>query len=237
MYFLLFLLNLSMILAVISDMHSNLEALERVLEKIDSDRILCCGDIVGYYTQPNECIEKLRQLKTISVMGNHDLACVTGDTSGFNPYAEEAIKWTRNTIKDKNIGFLNNLKRKIRLKIDGVDIMVVHGSPRDPVNEYIFPHTSDYILKSFLKLENVDILIMGHTHMPFIKKFGDKLVFNPGSVGQPRDGNNKASFAFLDVPNKEVTIHRVEYDIDGVVTALGDEKLPSFLGKRLYKGL
>ena len=105
-----------MILPVISDIHGNLSALERVLEKIDSDRILCCGDIVGYYTQPNECIGKLRQLKAISVTGNHDLACVTGDINGFNPYAKEVMAWTTKIIKDKNVEFLCDLKPKIRIK-------------------------------------------------------------------------------------------------------------------------
>lgn len=226
-----------MILAVISDIHGNLEALKRVLEKIESDMILCCGDIVGYYTWPNECIEKIKQLKAISVTGNHDLACVTGNTGGFNPYAEESIKWTRKVIKEKNIEFLRALKRKIRIKIDDTNIMIAHGSPRNPINEYIYPETDNSTLKSFIKSENVDILIMGHTHIPFAKKIENKLVFNPGSVGQPRDGDNKASFALLDVDNKEATIYRVEYDIDEVVTALGDERLPSFLGRRLYKGL
>ena len=208
-----------------------------VLENVDSDRIMCCGDIVGYYTQPNECIEKLRQLKAISVIGNHDLACVTGDTTGFNPYAKQTIAWTRKVIKDKNIEFLRNLKRKIQIKIDNLNIMMVHGSPRDPISEYIFPSTLDSTLKSFLESENVDILIMGHTHVPFIKKFGNKLVFNPGSVGQPRDGDSKASFAFLDVPAKEVKIYRIKYDIDKVAAAIGDEKLPSSLGERLYNGI
>ena len=226
-----------MILPVISDIHGNLSALERVLEKIDSDRILCCGDIVGYYTQPNECVEKLRHLKTISVTGNHDLACVTGDTCGFNPYAKEAMNWTRKVIKDRNIEFLRNLKRKIQIKIDSVNIMMVHGSPRDPLSEYIFPSTPDSTLKSFLESENVDILIMGHTHLPFIKKFGNKLVFNPGSIGQPRDGNNKASFALLDASKREAAIYRAKYDINKVVADLETEKLPSSLGKRLYKGI
>jgi putative phosphoesterase len=226
-----------MILAVISDIHSNLEALIRVLENIDSNRILCCGDIVGYYTWPNECIETIKRLKAVSVIGNHDLACVTGDTSGFNLYAEKSIKWTRKVIKDKNLEFLNDLKDKTRIKIDDTDIMLVHGSPRNPVNEYIFPETPDSTLKLFIENEDVDILIMGHTHMPFVKKFGDKLVFNPGSVGQPRDGNNRASFAFLDISKRDAKIYRVKYDIDEVVTALGDENLPSFLGRRLYKGL
>jgi len=226
-----------MILAVISDIHSNLVALDKVFEKIDSDLILCCGDIIGYYTWPNQCIEKIRQLRVMSVIGNHDLACVTGDISGFNPYAEETIRWTRRVIRDKNFEFLSSLKRKIKLEIDDTNIMMVHGSPKNPVNEYIYPETPDVILKSFIEGENVDILIMGHTHMPFIKKFEDKLVLNPGSVGQPRDGDNNASFAFLDVDNKEAKICRVKYNIDEVVTALGDEELPSFLGRRLYKGL
>ena len=226
-----------MILPVISDIHGNLDALEMVLEKIDSDRIMCCGDIVGYYTQPNECIEKLRKLKAISVTGNHDLACVTGDVNEFNPYAKEAMDWTRKVIKDSNVEFLRNLKRKIQIKINNVNIMMVHGSPRDPLNEYIFPSTLDSTLKSFLESENVDILIMGHTHIPFIKKFEDKLIFNPGSVGQPRDGNNRASFAFLDVPAKEAVIYRVKYDIDKVAAAIVDEKLPYFIGERLYNGI
>ena len=226
-----------MILPVISDIHSNLEALKRVLEKVDSDMILSCGDIVGYYTKPNECIEKINHLNIISVTGNHDLACVTGDTSGFNVYAKEAIDWTREVIKDKNIEFLGNLKHKIRFKIDNTNIVMVHGSPRDPITEYVFPYTPDSTLKSFLKSENADILIMGHTHIPFVKKFGDKLVFNPGSVGQPRDDNNKASFAFLDVSNREAKIYRVKYNIDEVVTALEYEKLPSVLGERLYNGV
>jgi predicted phosphodiesterase len=118
-----------------------------------------------------------------------------------------------------------------------VNIMIVHGSPKDPINEYIFPYTLDSTLKSFLKSENAGILIMSHTHMPFIKKFGDKIVFNPGSVGQPRDGNNKASFAFLNVFNREAAICRAEYDIDKVVTAIGAEKLPFFPGERLYNGI
>ncbi len=138
-----------MILSVISDIHSNFEALEMVLEKIGSDRIMCCGDIVGYYTQPNECIEKLKQQKAISVTGNHDLVCVTGDVNGFNPYAKEAMDWTKKVIKDSNVEFLRNLNCKIKIKINNVNIMMVHGSPRDPINEYIFPSTPDSTLKFF----------------------------------------------------------------------------------------
>lgn len=226
-----------MIIAVISDIHSNLEALDRVLEKIDSDIILCCGDIVGYYTWPNECIEKIRQIKAISVTGNHDFACVTGDTGGFNLYAEKTIKWTVKIIKDENIEFLSMLKPKIKLEIEGTDIMLVHGSPRNPITEYVFPQTPDSTLKSFIKDENVDILIMGHTHVPFIKKFGNKLVLNPGSVGQPRDNDKKASFAILDVSKRNARICRVGYDIDKVVDGLKLKGLPLFLGKRLYIGI
>ena len=147
------------------------------------------------------------------------------------------MDWTKKVIKDSNVEFLRNLKCKIKIKINNINIMMVHGSPRNPISEYIFPSTPDSTLKSFLESENVDILIMGHTHIPFIKKFEDKLIFNPGSVGQPRDGNNFASFAFLDVPAKEAVIYRVKYDIDKVVAAVVNEKLPSFLGERLYKGI
>jgi Predicted phosphoesterase len=199
-----------MILPVIYNIRGNLDVLEIVLETIDIDRIICCGDIVGYYTQLDECIEKLTNLKTISVAGNHDLARVTGDVNGFNPYAKEVMVWTTKIIKDKNVEFLRNLKSKIRIKIDNTNIVLVHGSPEDPISEYIFPYTPDSTLKSFLEPENADILIMGHTHMLLVRKFEDKLVFNHGSVGQPRDGDSRASFAFLDVFNMEAMIYRVK---------------------------
>lgn len=224
-------------LAFISDIHGNLEALNRVLERLDADMILCCGDIVGYYSWPNECIKKIAKLNILSVMGNHDFACVTGDTTGFNPYAEYAIKWSREIIKKGNIKFLSALKRKIRLKIDGMKILMVHGSPRDPINEYIFPSVPNYILKSFLADEGVDVLIMGHTHMPFVKKFEDSLVLNPGSVGQPRDSNPKASFSIFDTKKRNAEIYRVSYNIDAVFDALCDAGLPYNLGRRLYYGL
>ena len=105
-----------MILPVIYDIHGNLDVLEMVLEMMDFDKIICCGDIVGYYTQPNGCIEKLMKLKTISVTGNHDLARVTGDINGFNPYAKEVMVWTTKIIKDKNVEFSRDLKPKIRIK-------------------------------------------------------------------------------------------------------------------------
>lgn len=117
------------------------------------------------------------ELKTISVTGNHDLAYATGDTCGFNLYAKEAVEWARKIIKDKNVEFLRNLKPKIRLRMDNISIVMVHGGPMGSVNEYIFPHTHDSTLKSFLEFENADI------HIHFIEKLEDKLVFNPGSVG------------------------------------------------------
>lgn len=225
-----------MILSIISDIHGNLEALNRVLEKIDSDMILCCGDIVGYYSWPNECIEKIQRIKAISVIGNHDLACVTQNTDEFNLYAKKTIKWTMKVIKDKNLEFLKLLKPKIKLQVCNKDIMLVHGSPRSPMKEYIFPETPDSTFKSFIKNETVDILVMGHTHVPFVKKFGDKLVLNPGSIGQPRDKDKRASFAILDLSKGDAHICRVEYDINEVVDDLKRRNLPSFLGKRLYTG-
>ncbi|MBM4240162.1 MAG: metallophosphoesterase family protein [Euryarchaeota archaeon] len=223
-------------LAVISDIHGNLVALDQVLEGIDNDMILCCGDIVGYYTWPNECIERLVALKISSVMGNHDMACITSNTTGFNLQALESIRWTRKVLKKPNYHFLSSLKAKFRLNIDGINILLIHGSPRDPLNEYILPQTPDSLLKSFLKSENVDILIMGHTHIPFVKKFHNNIVLNPGSVGQPRDGNNMSSFSMVDTKKRKATIHRVSYDIDKVSDALGKANLPFSLGKRLYKG-
>ena len=129
-------------IAVISDIHSNLEAFHAVFNQMGKvDQILCLGDFVGYEARPNEVIEFAKQLKMVSVMGNHDYASLTNDTSGFNPYATMAAHYTHQHLSKESREFLANLPIKSKIKIKGYTFCLFHGSPEDPLNEYIFPET------------------------------------------------------------------------------------------------
>jgi putative phosphoesterase len=225
-------------IAVISDVHSNLEALNRVLEKIKvQDMILDAGDIVGYNAKPNQCIETLRKKKVKSVLGNHDHACITGDTESMNPIAAEAVEWTRRHLSVASMAFLRKLPEKLELVHMGKRIVVMHGSPMEPMNDYVFPWVSDRILEKCLDMAKADILVLGHTHVPFVKKLDGKLVVNPGSVGQPRDHRREASHAIIDEKAMEAGIIRTEYDIIKVSNEITGADLPVFLAERLFQGL
>ncbi len=219
-------------IAIISDIHSNLTALRSVLREISGMKIFCCGDLVGYYPFPNEVVEIIRKKNVVSIMGNHDNAVITGDTSWFNPIAAEAIEWTRSKISSENLGFLKSLPR-----IHENDFFMVHGSPRNELEEYVYEDYPLEILKSFFDYTKRDSMILGHTHVPFVKKIDGKLLFNPGSIGQPRDGDPRATYAIFDIDAKSVAMERVDYDRDEVANAVEKNGLPMPLAHRLYFGL
>ncbi len=225
--------------AFIADPHGNLPALEAVLNEIGNLKIFCCGDLVGYNPFPNEVIEMLRNKKIPCILGNHDFVAAENDTSvfkrielkeGFNPVAYKAIEWTQKNLKPENLKFLKSLPLFYETK----DFYMVHGSPRNPLEEYIFPHHP--YMESFLEGIKQNLLVLGHTHQPMIKKFGEKTILNPGSVGQPRDGNPKASFAIYDTKTQEAEIKRVEYDIEKVADKILESGLPQELAMRLFHG-
>ena len=217
--------------AIISDIHSNLPALREVLKEIRGMKIFCCGDLVGYAAFPNEVIEAVKKNKIISILGNHDYAVITGDTSWFNPVAAAAIDWTRKEIKKENLDFLNSLP-----KFYEGDFYMVHGSPRNELDEYVSEDYPENELLSFFECTSKDAMILGHTHKPFIKKLGGRLIFNPGSVGQPRDMDPRAAYAVFDTTAKKAEIKRVEYDIREAANAIIEKGLPEFLARRLYFG-
>jgi putative phosphoesterase len=226
-----------MLIAFISDIHSNLEALQAVLKKIDEmkiERIYCLGDIVGYGAQPCECIRIIRERRIQSVLGNHDLASVTGNTSFFNPVAASAVVWTSTRLHLEEMEFLKNLPERLELVLDNLKILLVHGSPKDPIWEYVFPENVD---ENFAKGLNFDVVIMGHTHVPFVKKFRKVLIANCGAVGQPRDHDPRASFLILDIKKVEAEIVRVKYDIESAAQKIIDVGLPRLLAERLYLGM
>ena len=243
--------------ALISDIHGNLEALEAVLADIKKKgitEIFCLGDIIGYGPNPRECIDRVMSCQ-MCLLGNHDQGALF-DPEGFNPGAERAIFWTREQLEkgdpagnEKRWEFLGELPRQQR---DG-DFLYVHGSARNPLNEYVFPED----IYNQRKMERIFALVpmycfQGHTHVPGVftesLKFfrpedldfkydlaAEKVLVNVGSVGQPRNGDWRSSYVILD--GKQVQFQRVEYEIDTTVKKIYDiPDLDNFLGDRLRDG-
>lgn len=240
--------------AIIADIHSNLEALEVVLAKIAElriDEIFCLGDIVGYNANPNECIDIVRRSGIRCVMGNHDSrASGLEELDNFTPLAKEAVLWTMEHLTEESREFLKSLPRK--LIID--DFILFHGSINN-TDRYIIDEkdTSD----NFDLLENLpgDLRLgfYGHTHVRvamslqwgkvFLEPDGElkpsawkRYLINPGSVGQPRDGDPRASFLVYDKFNEKVDFHRVDYDISTTQKKIIEAGLPLELAQRLAIG-
>lgn len=236
---------------VVSDIHSNLAAFSAVLEDAgEFDTVWCLGDVVGYGPQPNECIERLLSLPHICTVGNHDLAAIGRiDTSLFNSDAQVAAEWTARQLTVRHRAFLESLPEKHVAD----RFTLVHGSPRYPVWEYV---TSCSIAASNLDLLATPYCFVGHSHMPavfyrgrpqgpcsmVVPSAGDVVVLhgqailNPGGVGQPRDGDPRASYALLQLPEGELEFRRVEYDIARTQDLMGKAHLPSRLSSRLSIG-
>ena len=223
-------------MAIISDIHSNLPALQIVLEQIEKegvDRILCAGDIVGYGPYPNEVIERLKKIELTTILGNHDRAVLSRDSSNMNIQAQDAVWWTIENLEQEGQDYLALLNSKESFFWNGLSIAIYHGSPRDD-NEYIPEESAD---DELLGLAKSDFLILGHTHVPFINSLDIGTIVNPGSIGQPRDGDPRASFAIYDHRLRRFEIKRLAYDIDAMAEAMRACGLPSFLSMRLYSGI
>ncbi|PSP44278.1 metallophosphoesterase, partial [Halobacteriales archaeon QH_6_64_20] len=204
---------------VISDIHGNRVALEAVLADMpDVDALVCAGDVVGYNPWHAECIEVVREREVPTVIGNHDRA-VAGDTGfGFNSMAGAGVRHARETLDDDQVEWLAGLPDE-RLACEG-RVKLVHGHPENP-DRYTYPAEFGPGL-----LGEEDVLVMGHTHVQHHEVYEEGVVVNPGSVGQPRDGDPRAAYAVLDLDAPAVTEHRVTYDIDRVVEAVREAGLP-----------
>ncbi|MCD4746083.1 MAG: metallophosphatase family protein [Bacteroidales bacterium] len=224
------------LLGIISDVHANSIALISVLfelRRAKVDMIISAGDIIGYNPYPNETIKLFQYFCIQSIYGNHDKAAITRDTSSFNSYAKKSMEWTINELFPQNLEYLKSLKSKKNFYIDGIKILIVHGSPHNE-NEYIYPE--NILLPNILLDNNADIIILGHTHIQFSVKFDEGIIINPGSVGQPRDRNPFAAYAIFDTKSKQFALNRVEYNLDKVIKAIKNAKLPEELGIRLKFG-
>lgn len=227
-------------IAVISDIHSNLEALKEVLKDMGKvDDIVNAGDIVGYGPSPNECVSVVKGVRMKNVLGNHDLAAVDDSPRGFNPYASAAIHYTHGKLSDESTGFLSSLPSSAAFDLEEVKVCVYHGSPRDPINEYVFPSVPQELCRHFLEMTGADLLVLGHTHVPMIFRIGKRVVINPGGVGQPRDRDNRASYMIVEIDGDRIKVEqrRAAYDVDGVAKKMVKEGLPKFLAERLYYGM
>jgi putative phosphoesterase len=189
--------------AFISDIHGNQEALKAVLATIDAmgiTRIVCAGDVAGYYSEVNACCDALRARGIPTVMGNHDWYLGGGGTCLRSRSVNDCLDYQRRVITPDNLAWLRSLP--LQLEADGV--RVVHGGWSDPIDEYLKPCAA-----YFAALDG-RFFLTGHTHLPCVHHFGDKTYCNPGSVGQPRDGDPRASFAVFD--GADFALHRVPYD-------------------------
>jgi putative phosphoesterase len=228
-------------IAILSDVHSNLAALEAVASRLPSyDELYCLGDVVGYGPQPNEVIEKLQLLRPrIVLMGNHDYAVVTGNVEGFSFHAAKAVEWTRRELAEAGRSYLASLSPSVKLEREGVVLALYHGSPRDPLTEYIFPGIPETVGRALLQMASAKVVLLGHTHMPMLYRYDGCVLANPGSVGQPRDGDPRASYALLTLTRYEMAfeVYRVEYDVESVAQRIIRNGLPNFLAERLYTGV
>ena len=237
--------------AIISDIHANLEAMETVLAKIEEigvDKIVCLGDVVGYNACPNECVDIIRERQIPTICGNHDaVACGLEEPWGFNPVALSAAMWTRENLREDNLQWLRNLPDVQRFD----SFLAVHGSPTNR-NSYLFTWEDVLPHIPFVEEQNCDLCFFGHTHSPGIfskdgvyavdddSRFqlgqGKMFFVNPGSVGQPRDGDPKASFGLLDTETKEYELVRETYPIKQAADKVTSCGLPAFLAERLFLG-
>lgn len=221
--------------ALISDVHANIIALQAVLKDIDGrevDAILSAGDVVGYYPYPVETIALFRERRIISIQGNHDRAVLNAGDINFNPMARSAVTWTADHIDDRSREFLRGLPRHLSIELDGVRVSMYHGAPFDD-DYYLFEDEAD---ESLLAMANCDLLVLGHTHVPFIRRHPGGIILNPGSVGQPRDGDPDPSYAIYDTVRRRAMYLRVPYDVTEVVERTLRAGLPRSLAERLRQG-
>ena len=240
-------------IAVFSDIHANLHALEAVLADIDAespDELWCLGDIVGYGPRPNQCADLVRERASVALCGNHDLAALgTLDIGDFSGDAAAAARWTQGELGDKQRAWLGGLQPLATR----AEAELFHGSPRDPVWDYVL--SEDGALAALLATR-APVILVGHSHIALAVSWDAKTIeggvapagtgldlssarwlLNPGSVGQPRDGDARAAWLLLDTGARRATFHRVAYPIEQTQAEIRAAGLPAALAARLTHGV
>lgn len=230
---------------VIADIHGNLPALEKILERAkdyNPDFIISLGDYVGYGSFPNEIIEKAKKFDVV-IIGNHDMAAAVGNSDGFRSVAKDSIEWTTNVLTVENKTFIATFREFRKFSIVSEydwEVFICHGTPEDYVGKYLMPSMPDDEKIRLLKMTDSKILMTGHTHIPLEFRCSDGIILNPGSVGQPRDSDPRASAMIVDFfpdwRDTKVELLRVEYDVFLMATDLRKKGLPHKLSERLFFG-
>lgn len=237
--------------AIVSDIHGNLHALEAVLEAIDRDApdaIWCLGDLVGYGPRPNRCCAVVAERADFCLIGNHDLAVLGRlDLDEFQPDAAVAARWTTAALEDEPRAYLESLGASGER--EGVGLF--HASPRDPIWEYVL---SSEVADASMAAASQELVLVGHSHVALYYRVSDgtllpagddtqlelsddRWLLNPGSVGQPRDTDPRAAWLLLDLEGRLASFHRVEYDVAKTQQEIRDRGLPEALAARLEFGV
>jgi putative phosphoesterase len=231
--------------AVVTDIHANLHALRaalRRLEELGIERVYCGGDLVGYGPHPNEVCALIEDRKIPTIYGNYDHAigrdledcgCAYVDQHD-RELGQRSVEWTLAHTSRRSKEFMRGLPFDLRFEVGGNRVRLVHGSPRK-VNEYLFEGKPARTFERIAAGADCDVLVFGHTHRPWIREYGGVLFVNCGSVGKPKDGDPRGSFAILRpaVESVEVTIERVAYDAETVARQVVEAGLPSEYGEKL----
>ncbi|MCE7734810.1 MAG: metallophosphoesterase family protein [Candidatus Heimdallarchaeota archaeon] len=233
-------------ICVISDIHSNYVALEAVVKDMETrefDAVINLGDLVGYYTEPNDVVEQVRKIANVSVLGNHDFAIIEPEAllySTLQEAAKEALDHNKNLLESDHFSWLKTLPLKIILKTPYATLTLVHGDPVTifgyiyGLNEELFENS----IKQSLKHVTTDYLLVGHSHLQgeYYDNSTNRIYINPGAVGQPRDKDPRAAYAIIDLEKRTHKLIRVPYDIAKVRGQIIDCCLPAYLGDRLEHG-
>ena len=225
---------------VLSDVHGNIDVL-RALERqwgprLESfDRVVCLGDLVDYGPDPADVIEWVRARATDVIAGNHDVAMATGTPCESSPRYLEASIATRErlrpTLRPDHLEFLNRLPRRQRLTVGARTWHLAHATPRDPLHEYLLPEADDATWSAALAELQEDCVLVGHTHLAFVRLVGDAIVVNPGSIGMPKDGHPHGSYVVID--DGAIAFHRIAYDPAPMLTRLRALGLPAHIEHQL----
>jgi putative phosphoesterase len=236
-----------MLIAAFSDIHGNMHALDAVLEDMrrhSPDQMVCLGDLVGYGAFPNEVIETVRSAGIPTIAGNYD------DGVGFdreecgcaytNPAdierGDRSLRWTERTVTPENKAWLRDLPREVRFDAGGKRVLCVHGSPRR-INEYLYEDRPEASLLRMLGELEADVVLVGHTHLPYHRRVGNIDLINVGSAGRPKDGNPRASYALIEVGDgARATFPRVEYDVEAAARGIEATELPHEFAAYLRTG-
>ncbi|MFO7815144.1 MAG: metallophosphoesterase family protein [Halanaerobiales bacterium] len=232
-------------IAIFSDIHGNISALEAVMEDIEYvgvDKTYCLGDLVGYGPYPNEVIELIKENEIETVMGNYDKGV------GFNlddcgcayktqekkALGDRSLEWTKKEVTDQNKDFLKALQENIKFEVEGEKVLLVHGSPRK-INQYLFFNHPGRSIKRMMEDYDADIMVTGHTHLPYVKKINDKLLINEGSVGkqkpyhqEQKSFSREAKYLILNLGKESVSteLRSIRYDYEKIAQDIKDSELP-----------